>query len=652
MDDEVLGISGLDENDRGDLLRIFKEALEIKSSFSKPRQVRKMIPVSQWIEDEYYVGKEGQFIYPYWKNQLIDIFETNRGKYNEIVVTGGLGTGKSVFANLCMVRKLYELSCYENITGLFDLMPSSIIGFMYFNVSKTQAELTGYGQFKAFVDSIPYFRDNFPRNSKISSLLQYPENVIFMYGSIAAHAIGMNIIGTILDEANFFQKDAQASDKTQNDYQKVSRMYSSVVNRSASRFLGKGVDNSLSILVSSNTTSSSFTEQRIRASLLEGERSHTKVINARLWEVKPEGTYSSKVFWVFKGTNLMDPQIVSTVEDINLYLDTVSEPHVMADTVDEGIKLLSLYHREQFIAVPEDFRKSFDLNISTALQDIAGISVNPLGRLFNSRQTYLDACVEGLEHPFTKDAIVVATGEGLGVKDFLKKSYRPKDIHRKRYIHIDQSTTNDSTGYASSYVSDWVRSPEGVFLPVVTVDLKLRINPPNAPRKISLQKVVDFTFFMMEEWGIEIGKLTQDSFASEMQLQIYQESGVNCSLQSVDRTDEAYLMFTNMLYEGRIRTYRYGPEEEELFDLLHFRDKRKVDHPDGGSKDVMDAVVGSVFNAVQGAMEESPGGNITRAELHAIMSDSHDDEELFSLHELAPGYDFQRIVKPKGRDIF
>ena len=57
-------------------------------------------------------------------------------------------TGKTSCANFLMVRKLYELSCYEHIAGLFDLMPSSIIGFMYFNVSKAQAELTGYGQFK------------------------------------------------------------------------------------------------------------------------------------------------------------------------------------------------------------------------------------------------------------------------------------------------------------------------------------------------------------------------------------------------------------------------------------------------------------------------------------------------------------------------
>lgn len=54
----------------------------------------------------------------------------------------------------------------------------------------------------------------------------------------------------------------------------------------------------------------------------------------------------------------------------------------------------------------------------------------------------------------------------------------------------------------------------------------------------------------------------------------------------------------NMLYEGRIIWYGYKPSEMELFELIHYRDKGKVDHPDKGSKDVMDAVVGAVYNCV------------------------------------------------------
>lgn len=68
------------------------------------------------------------------------------------------------------------------------------------------------------------------------------------------------------------------------------------------------------------------------------------------------------------------------------------------------------------------------------------------------------------------------------------------------------------------------------------------------------------------------------------------------------------MLFTNLIYEGLLRTYPHQSMERELFDLIHYREKRKVDHPPviidkargvevAGTKDIMDAVVGSVWNA-------------------------------------------------------
>ena len=53
------------------------------------------------------------------------------------------------------------------------MMPGSFIAFIYFSLSKTQAELTGYGQIKNIVDMIPYFRDKFPRNEKLNSMMVF-----------------------------------------------------------------------------------------------------------------------------------------------------------------------------------------------------------------------------------------------------------------------------------------------------------------------------------------------------------------------------------------------------------------------------------------------------------------------------------------------
>ena len=516
-------------------------------------------------------------------------------------------TGKSTFALFCMLRRLYELSCYENVTTMFKLMPNTILAFLYFSVNQRQAEVTGFGQFRNTLDSIGYFRENFLRDEKINSILRFPENILFLSGSSTNQAIGMNMIGAILDEANFYQNNAQDASKTESDYSKVSQMYDAIVNRGRSRFMAEGKDESLCILVSSNTTTSSFTEHRIKMS---AGNPHVKVINARLWEVKPKGTYSDKTFSVFTGSNQIDPFIIETIEDIYQVTDSMQLIRPFSKDIDEAIKELPIQARDKFLKIPEDFRRSFEENIIQALQDIGGFSVAPMGRLFSSRPTYQKACENNpLTHPFTKDEIIISTGDNLKVHDYLRRDWRPFRRDAKRYIHIDQSYANDSTGFASCYRDGFIVDEiTGIRKPVVAVEMQLRINPPKMPAQISITKVKDFVIYMRDKIGLNIGKVTYDQFASAQARQELNEVGINAEYQSVDKTDEAYLLFCNLLYEGRIKMYYHKTTETELFDLIHFRDKHKVDHPSSSHKDLMDAIVGAVYNCI---MDEDESLGVT-----------------------------------------
>ena len=266
------------------------------------------------------------------------------------------------------------------------------------------------------------------------------------------------------------------------------------------------------------------------------------------------------------------------------------------------------------------------------MQDIAGYSVAPSGRLFNSRPVYMKACDNNvLQHPFYKEQIVISTMDTVNVSDFVKRTYRPLQRNKKRFIHIDQSISNDSTGFASSYVSRYVNM-DGIVKPVVAVEIKLRINPPKPPKKISIGKVRDFIFFMRDAWNLEIGKVTYDTFASQESVQVLQENGINCEFLSVDRNDEQYLTFVNMLYEGRIELYYYEPMDEELFELIHYRDRRKVDHPAEGKKDVMDAVVGSVWNALQDVSETYHSSEDVSTMVEVMLGE--DEDYFFTINDL------------------
>lgn len=486
-------------------------------------------------------------------------------------------TGKSTFGLYCLLRKIYELSCYENVANLFKLMPNSILMLIYFSVSKDQAELTGYGQLRNIIDEIEYFRENFPRDDKIDSLLRFPENVLVRAGSDTSHSIGANLIGALLDEANFFQKGAQDPSKLVAAVGRISTLYTSIVNRASSRFKNKERDDSLCILISSNTTSSSFTDERIRKTI---GQPNVLVINARLWEVKPKGTYSEDMFYVYAGSDFVDPFVINQIEDL-LQLPDVSEVMLEDRNIEDVVKLLPVKEQELFVKVPQDFHKEFNNDVVQSLQDIAGMSVAPSGRLFSSKKVYKESCTDFYRHPFTSEQFIIQTQSPVKVADFVDPRYRPVYRERGRCIHIDQSTTNDSTGFASSFIEGYTNI-DGITKPVVAVDLMVRINPPKPPYKISIPKTRDFIFYMRDKWGLPITCVSYDQFASAESRQVLSENGVTNEYLSVDRSDEQYLTFIEMLYEGRIKWYHYKPAEDELFNLIHFRDKKKVDHPIGG----------------------------------------------------------------------
>lgn len=630
MSDEksLFGLTNAENKLFLDVLQKAREEAELK----KPRQIREIVDIEEWLEKSYYVGADGVYLYDYWKEHMRDIFKDNAGKYNEIIVTGSLGSGKSTFGLFAMLRKIYELSCFENIGALFDLMTSSLIVFIYFSLTKYQAELTGFGQMKSLLDSIPYFHDSFPRNKKLNSVIKLPENLLYIHGSESYHSIGLNLMGSILDEANFF-RGGETKGSAHHEYSKIAELYSSIVNRSKSRFTNKGEDNSLSILISSASHSSSFTEKRIEESLSDPS---TKIINAKLWDAKPKGTYSDDYFYMFIGSEVLDPFMIDTVGDVNEFLESAGYPPVNPEynSVESAINSLPAQFEHLFVAIPEDFRRSFRSNPVLSLMDLAGVSVAPVGKLFSSKTVYYKCCSEDLIHPFYKDRIVLSTGTDQHLKEYLRNGFTFKNIHQPRYVHIDQSETNDSTGIAICHIDKVSRDEYGVR-PHITVDLMLAIDPPKKPRRISITKVREFLFFLRDEIGLTLAKVTYDWFASHESIQILDEEGINSERLSVDRSDEQYLSLVNLFFEERISLYDYKPFRDELFDLNHNRGKRKVDHPVGNSKDVADAVAGAVNNAVSSQIAD---GKSIDSSLFAETNRAG-GEDLFTMEELVGDFD-------------
>ena len=567
------------------------DKVQIKDS----EQIREIVPVEEWVNEDYYIGHEGNSkLYPYWKDLICDIFGGGKQNYTTVVITGGIGTGKSTVGLYILLRKLYELSCYKNVAGLFGMMANSFTAFLYFSLTKYQAERTGYAQFRSIIDGIPYFNELFQRNKYRNSTLDFPENVRIFYGSSTGDMIGMNVIASILDEANFFG-DSSGSDV---DYGSVVKLHDSIMSRQSSRYVRNGVNHSLSIVISSSTFQSSYTQQLYERSLTDPSIKYSR---ARLWDIKPKGTYSDETFFVFAGNDKFDPFIIPDTSTLSVKLGISLDPSL---SIREAIARLSQEYRNLIDEVPINFYPNYKDNVIQGLQDFSGMSVASTGKLFSSRSTF-ESCIDNSIKPlFSKNEFTVETmndDPSNCIQYYLSGVEFP---HKEcpRYIHIDIGLTNDAYGIACCY-KNGTKIVDGVETPEFYFDFTLRIVPPPAPKRVSISRCHEFIKYMRDSLGLRIGLITFDQFQSMASRQYLEENGFNVAYQSVDKTDEQYLFFVDSMYKNCVH---FSPEfadaiKHELFDLIWYRSKRKVDHPSdtahGGMKDRCDAVVGALYNA-------------------------------------------------------
>lgn len=544
---------------------------------TKPRQIREVIPVDKWLENKYFVGNAGLSLYPFWKEQMIDIF-SGENKYNEIILEAALGVGKTTVGNFMMIRKLYELSCYENIQARYGLMSTSRIYLMYFTLTLSSAKKTGFVQLKDTLDSIPYFQNDFVRNVRNDSELIYPNGITISYGSNINHQIGTNLIFGMLDEANFHEGAESAAEKAMANQSLVGVMnlYNSIINRGSSRFIHDGKNESLAVLISSPKASSSVTQARIDAS---ANSDTTKVIHCRKWEVKPKD-YTKERFWVFLGNNRLDPFIVETVEDLDRIINSEGLPLRTSNDIDETIKHFDPGLKACFDHIPVNVKNYYETNIISAIQDISGRTTAPTGRLFTSKKLFTECIDENLPDVFWRNEFTISTGDESdtnSINHYFKGPFLAPSV--SRYIHIDQSLATDCTGMACTYRGKPILL-DGEEVPTFIVEYALRITPPKRPFKISISKVRAFIYYMTRIAGLKIGKVTYDTFQSAEALEDLQRNGIANAHLSMDRTDQQYLTFVDLIQQGRIKFSKQVAAliSTELFDLNHYRDKGKVDH--------------------------------------------------------------------------
>lgn len=572
-------------------LQLAKIAFErLRVSGKAARKVREIEPPELWIDNPRYSGPAVQLA-DFWKEKFVEVVS---GGYNEVIIIGSIGGGKTTFANVLLMRKIYEMSCFRPIPFLFGLMEGTIISFIYFSVSLKQAMRTGYGTLVQMLDATHYFRYEFPRDRNVDSEIRMGNRDIIIYsGSTFEHQIGLNLIGAVLDEANFY--------RAKDPFKKAQEIYTAVANRRKSRFVVKGRDMGLSILVSSAEDPSSFVESRIREA---GNDPAVKVISAVGFEIR-RSAYGSKTFWVFTGAEFVSPKIVDTHSDLISVLEYFKVSPEFVEKIRDlplstAIRELPIEVRTYFKDVPIEFRRSFEQDPVRAVKDVLGVSIGSEGKLFRSIFAYED-CLIREPSPFDRDVIVLSSKDSVKVQDYFNLS-AIRNREAPRYVHVDLGIKRDRTGMASAYVCG-IKETELGALPIVELDFIVGFerDPRHLDDEVPIWKIREFLLWLRDK-GINISKVTFDQYQSVDTLQLLKRSGFSADRLSVDKTDEQYLNLVSLYLERRLRHPENLVYRRELFTLEY--DRKKVDHPTGGSKDLADAVCASVWNATS---EFKPG---------------------------------------------
>lgn len=543
----------------------------------------KEIPVDKttFLTDNHFLGltnNQGKSIYPIWMKTMQDL-EAAGNQYYEIVLTGATRTGKTSTAVSDAAYQLYRLMCLRNPQEYFSLKDVTTISIFFFNLTATLARGVAFKEFNSTLAASPWFMEHGHMTKSEANPTYVPEGGLIevSYGSDASHALGKATFCVVFDEVNFAQagiKDVAKSKK------RMKEKYDTLVARVTGTFVKHGEVFGKLYVISSKRSDSDFMEEYVEAQKAAGNK-HMFVFDKPQWEVWPASKYSSdEKFWIAVGDKHAKGFVVPD------------------DETEEGLnELRSQGYR--LIQVPVDNKVRFLSDFDIALRDIAGISVP--GMLTFISQDALDVCIGTRKNPFFNEILSIGTKDSYTIEEFFHADVVDSRLkHSPMFIHLDLSLTTDKTGISGVCINGRkdIEDPDGkkisqpTFAHMFSVDIQ-------APRgdKIPYAKITAFLCWLRRQ-GFNIDHISRDQYQSEYMAQLLEAQGFKVDKLSLDRTPDGYNGLRSVLLEERIDMLDVKQLQNELIRLQRDSVTGKIDHPEGGEKDMSDSFAGAVWNAI------------------------------------------------------
>lgn len=507
---------------------------------------------------------------------------------NDLIVTHNTEIAVLIAAYL-----LYRILCLKNPIEYFHLKATEKIVFAFMNIKLALAEEIATTKFQNTIKSSPWFLAHGTlegRTKKVWVPRKYvnengeeQEAIDIKIGSQADDLIGLPIYYAFFDEVSF-----QRNQDIEKQKAKANDMIDTAIGGMKTRFVHKGKNPTLLCLASSKRSDKSFLEEHMKKKLVS-EKENVYISDGSVWEVKPEGTYSTERFKVALGNKFLQSMIIPDGEDERLY-------------IGKGYKIID---------VPVDFRADFIDDIDRALCDFAGISSSSITKYINGAAVN-ELITNQIHNPFQNEILEIGNGpddDRQYYNFFDLGKIDPKLRSKPLFIHLDMSISGDMTGIAGVFIKGKKPSIEKLDQSkdlFYSLAFSVSIKAPKG-RQISFDKNRNFIYWL-KAMGFNIKGITSDTFQAYDTGQTLKAKGYNYEVLSVDRVDtdkicKPYQYFKSTIYDKRLEIYDDKVLISEIIDLERNMDTGKVDHPDGGKKDVCDAVCGAIYNASKHAEE-------------------------------------------------
>ncbi len=502
-------------------------------------------------EHQYTLIEKSSQIYK--ESTLIKLFGEEEGKRrfkqtcNEVIAQLGKGSGKDYCSTISVSYIVYLLLCLKDPATYYGKPPGDSIDILNIAINAQQANNVFFKGFKTRIDRSPWFVGKYEAKA---SEMKFIKSVTVHSGHSEREAWeGYNVIVVVLDEISGFAIENTTGHDQAKTADAIYDMYRASI---VSRFPDFGKVILLSFPRFKNDPIQKFYE-----SVIAEKETIIRSKTLKMDDDLPDGTEGNEV----------------TVE--------WEEDHIVSYSIPKVFALKRPTWEINPTKKIEDFKVDFYKNMPDALGRFACMPAEMIDAFFKSR--------EKIEKAFSKAHSAV---DSFGR---LEEWFIP-DPDKEYFIHVDLAQKHDHCAVAMAHVQKWVNvkvtDTYSQPAPIVEVDA-VRFWTPTPDKSVDFAEVRDYILALRTR-GFKIRICTFDRWNSHDMMQQLKTYGINTEILSVAK--KHYDDMAMVVLEERLIGPHIPLLVDELLQLKIMRDK--VDHPRKGSKDLADAVCGSIFNTI------------------------------------------------------